>query len=69
MREIYNAKRSGSMTDRRSTTTQPRVSDVRSGSMTDVTGEAGRSQQPQPSGQTRYRIVSREGRLQVVEAK
>lgn len=64
MPEIFNGKRSGSMSDRRSTATSP-TSDVRSGSLADVTE---REPSEQPKGEiVRYRIVSRDGRL-VVES-
>jgi len=67
MPEIYNGKRSGSMSDRRSTATKHPMSDVRSGSLADVT----RERAPSTSGgrTVRYRIESRDGRLMVVESE
>ena len=66
MSEIYNGKRSGSMSDRRSTTTSP-TSDVRSGSLPDITREHANNAYPEQQV-VRYRIVSREGRLVVVKS-
>jgi len=68
MTAVYNSNRSGAMADRKaSSEISKRVTDVRSGSMPNKIGEALVTTVPTPV--VRTKIVTKDGKLRIVEDK